>query len=266
MSSIVKSGLNELAKEINEAHEEVNKSFKYTLNYAIFAGEKLLEAKELCDHGEWMEWRDANVNHSHKNSMRYMTCALNKELLLSNLSETTNMSIEAALRLIKGGKEMLQSMSNEWYTPKEYVDAVREVMGGIDLDPASSYQANDTVKAAEFYTEDDDGLRQPWGGRVFLNPPYGKLGPAFIRKLVQELDGAVTEAILLVNANATETEWFRPCFDGVLCFTDHRIDFESPREKKNSSTHGSVFVYFGRNAGDFARVFKRFGNVVKRWP
>ena len=257
--------LEALATEINNAHQEVNNQFKYTLNNAIYAGEKLIEAKAKCEHGEWLPWFDGNIGFSRKTGDIYRTLSMNKGMLLSNSQEITNLSIEAAMRLITGGTPMLQSMSNEWYTPQEYIDAVYEVMGGIDLDPASSYRANETVKASEFYAEEDDGLFQSWGGRVFLNPPYGKSGPAFIRKLVDELDNTVTEAIVLVNSRATDAEWFQDMFDGIICFTDHRIDFDSPEEKNTSSTHGSCFIYFGPNRAKFADVFGRFGNVVKRY-
>jgi hypothetical protein len=61
---------------------------------------------------------------------------------------------------------------DEWRTPKETIDRVCEVLGQIDLDPASSDGANATVQAKRFYTKKDDGLERRWSGRVFLNPPY----------------------------------------------------------------------------------------------
>ena len=57
-----------------------------------------------------------------------------------------------------------QSDQNDWRTPRKFLDAAREVMGAIDLDPATSAEANDTVKAETFYTEANDGLQQPWRG------------------------------------------------------------------------------------------------------
>jgi hypothetical protein len=42
----------------------------------------------------------------------------------------------------------------------------------FDLDPCSP-GPHHWVPAREIYTVADDGLRQPWPGRVFMNPPFG---------------------------------------------------------------------------------------------
>ena len=159
-----------------------------------------------------------------------------------------------------------QSLSNEHYTPAKYLDAAREVLGGIDLDPASCLKANQIVRADRYYTAKDDGLRQPWTGRVWLNPPYGGESGVFVAKLVDEyLAGNVTAAIILVNAHCTDTAWFQPLFDGVLCFTNHRINFYGD-DDRSGSTHGSVFAYFGDNKQSFSERFREFGPVVARVP
>jgi len=51
---------------------------------------------------------------------------------------------------------------NEWYTPTEYLEAAREVLGGFDLDPASSDAAQKIVKAQNYFTKSDDGLQKEW--------------------------------------------------------------------------------------------------------
>lgn len=184
-----------------------------------------------------------------------------------NLSDV-GMSIAGFLRFVTGGiaSSLVASEENEWYTPKKYLDAARKVLGNIDLDPASSAAANRIVKAKKYYTADDDSLNTTWNGSVWLNPPYGRLAGNFARKLVVEHEaGNVKAAIILVNAHCTDTDWFQGLWDHLLCFTDHRIDFDSAgREKPNSSTHGSVFVYMGRRNTAFIKEFATFGAVVKR--
>ena len=259
------SELDVLAKRINEIHQEVQSEFGHSLQHAIDAGELLERAREKCPYGTWMTWHENNINHSLRTTDNYRNMAMNKELLIANSQKFANLGYDAVLKLLKGGTPMLQSLSNDWWTPKEYIDAVYEVMGGIDLDPASTEEANKTVGATKIYTEAQDGLIQPWEGRVFLNPPYGKLGSEFAARLYEFFGSGVDEAVMLVNSRATDADWFQPCFNGVICFTDHRIDFNSPYEKQTSSTHGSCFVYFGAKEKKFAEVFAKFGNIVKRW-
>ncbi len=77
---------------------------------------------------------------------------------------------------------------NEWYTPADYIELARAVLGTIDLDPASSAKAQETVKASMYFTPEEDGLNQLWNGRVWLNPPYAQPWIAeFISKLVKEV-------------------------------------------------------------------------------
>lgn len=162
------------------------------------------------------------------------------------------------------------SDSNEWYTPLRYVDAARELMGQIDLDPATSEQANETVGAKKIYTPADDGFAKQWKGRVWLNPPYGREEgegsnqARWTQKLIDEYKaGRVTEAVLLVNA-APANKWFSHLWDYLICFTDHRIRFESPGGEASQPTHSNAIVYLGNNTKGFIKHFAQFGAIAKR--
>lgn len=65
------------------------------------------------------------------------------------------------------------SLSQEHPTPIAIVRAARRTLGHINLDPASTPQFNETVRAARIYTAEDDGLARIWSGRTFVNPPGG---------------------------------------------------------------------------------------------
>ncbi len=165
-----------------------------------------------------------------------------------------------------GSDKVLLSKDLEWWTPQIYIDAVHKVINKIDLDPASCDEANKTVKAKKYYSQENDGLLHEWTGKVFLNPPYGDRTPFFIEKFISEYEkGNIAEGIILVNSRATDATWFQPLFDGLICFTNHRIDFDSPKEKLTSSTHGSCFIYFGPNKKKFADIFSQFGSVVQKF-
>lgn len=154
---------------------------------------------------------------------------------------------------------------NEWYTPDVYLDAAREVLGGFDLDPASSDTAQEKIKAAAYYTKDDDGLVQPWHGSVWLNPPYSQpLIMHFIERVCGAYhSGEISSAIVLTH-NYTDTKWFQKAAESAeaICFTRGRIKFYSPRGEVAAPTQGQAFFYFGECVIDFAQKFGEFGFVV----
>lgn len=64
--------------------------------------------------------------------------------------------------------------SGEWYTPARWIEAVRRTLGSIDIDPCSSKEANNVVKAGEWWGSGGRALERNWDvGRqtVFVNPP-----------------------------------------------------------------------------------------------
>lgn len=163
----------------------------------------------------------------------------------------------------------MPTKSNEWYTPARYVEAAREVMGGIDLDPASCKEANMVVRASKFYSIKDNGLEQPWFGNVWLNPPYGKIRNAslqaiFVRKLLQEWHYRnIEQAILLCTADMDEL-WFQPLSNFPIGIAYPHIHFYRPGQSEETHIMGSAFVYLGSNEQKFIDHFQQFGPVYKR--
>jgi hypothetical protein len=168
--------------------------------------------------------------------------------------------------LASGRQQLGGSQDNEYFTPSKYVEAVRDVLGKIDLDPASCDEAQVTVQASQYFTKDDDGLKQKWHGRVFLNPPFSReyIGP-FVRKLIHEYrSGRVSEAILLTFSN-TSTAWFQEAMAvaSAVCFTNTNIAFvHKTKGQMGRSAIGQAFLYFGCDVEKFDQRFMKIGFVM----
>ena len=173
---------------------------------------------------------------------------------LAEMNETGNVS--AAFRRVT-----VLSGNAEWYTPSEYIEAARSVMGSIECDPASCDEAQETVQAETYFTQETNGLEQEWSETVWLNPPYnrGEMD-AFVSKLAEEVDAKRTKQAVVLTNNCTDTDWWHTLAElsSSVCFTRGRIGFKG----KTRNTQGQTFFYVGRRAKRFHAAFEEYGLVL----
>lgn len=95
------------------------------------------------------------------------------------------------------------SNRHDWETPPEVMAALEEVFGKFDLDPCAT---RETKKAKRCFRGSVDGLTQPWKGKVFVNPPYGrKWKDAWIRKCHQEVAEGRADLVVALLPSRTDT-------------------------------------------------------------
>ncbi len=253
------NSLPDLAARIRAEHEATATAMKGAVEHAIAAGELLLQAKGQLKHGQWLPWLEQNCEISERSAQRYMRLAENREQIEAKSATVSDLTIRDAAKLLSGPgtlEVMGSSASPEWYTPPDIVRLANDVLGKIDLDP--SWHPNSPVQAETTYTVADNGLSKDWTGRVYLNPPYGRVIDDWIEKLVtSHTAGNITEAIALVPARV-DTEWFRRLDDYPRCFVNGRITFANA---SSPAPFPSAVVYLGPNVDQFHRVFGAVGGV-----
>lgn len=192
---------------------------------------------------------------------------------LAKCGDTEELTTDGFVRFATGNEKAgraahvsLNSGIPEWYTPSDYIEAAREVLGEISLDPASSDIAQETIKAKKHFTVDDDGLSKKWAGNVWLNPPYtSDLVNKFVPKLCQHIEKEDVKAALLLVNNATETKWFQQAATvaQAICFPSSRIKFLDENGKPGAPLQGQAVLYFGKSIAKFVKYFQSFGFCVE---
>lgn len=183
----------------------------------------------------------------------------------------TAAKVEKAVKVLTGQTTNVHVSddSYEWYTPPEYIETVRQVLGSIDIDPASSAKANEVIQASRFYTKEEDGRALSWFGNVYLNPPYSMPEvEEFASKAVAEWQAHNLKGMIVLTNNSTDTGWFHLLGSSCdsFCFTRRRVGFwkDSPQGETLATRQGQVFFYFGKDKDRFAQLFNQWGLILER--
>lgn len=132
---------------------------------------------------------------------------------------------------------LMSSNTNEWATPQNLFDKLNATFH-FTLDPCATPE---NAKCAKYYTKEQDGLKQDWGGEViWCNPPYGREIGKWIEKCAEHKGVAV----MLIPAR-TDTRWWHSYInrnpDAHIYFIKGRLKFN---DGKNPAPFPSAIVVF----------------------
>jgi site-specific DNA-methyltransferase (adenine-specific) len=138
------------------------------------------------------------------------------------------------------------SASCEWATPHELFTRWSAQLGPFDLDVCAT---PDNAKCARFFTKAEDGLRQPWTGKVWMNPPYGDEISQWVRKAWESVTEGTAELVVCL-VPVRRSGWWHDWVNGKaeVIPLRGRVRFIGPDGKAGQSPFDSELLVF-RDAG-----------------
>lgn len=171
------------------------------------------------------------------------------------------------------GRNNAESLSQDWCTPPEYVDAIRRFfLGTIALDPCSNRYS--LVEAAvEYSLPEIDGLVASWNyPTIFVNPPYGKdreRGTTirdWLCRCAEAHSRHGAEVLALVPVATNTRHWKQHVFGAataVAFLYDTRLRFlVNGLDSGKGAPMSCAMVYWGLHYKRFESIFIPFGAVV----
>ena len=164
------------------------------------------------------------------------------------------------------------SKTGVWYTPEKVLAPVRASFGGqIPLDPCT--HASNPTNAKAFFTEEDNGLEQDWGGYggVFVNPPYGKNTDFhdFISKIHREAEAGIQRLVCLLpcgarfSTNYWQDEILTPHLS-AMCFVRQRVAFRDAKGQLcKNNRFDSCFYFYGWDPAEVGKHYSVLGRVLR---
>lgn len=129
-------------------------------------------------------------------------------------------------------KALFSSNTDLWATPQGFFDQIDSEFH-FTLDAAAIAE---NTKCDEFFSPDDDSLKQIWSGRVWVNPPYGKNVGAWVRKASESAKNGTAEVVVMLLPARTDTKWFHE-----YVYNNAEIRFVKGRLKFGGAKYNAPF-------------------------
>lgn len=142
-------------------------------------------------------------------------------------------------------KAMGMSTTYEWETPPEVFEPLNKEFGPFTLDVAASDRNR---KAPGYCTKKEDGLKATWRGKVWMNPPYGRVIADWIRKAYESANSGDADVVVCLIPARTDTGWWHDWIQGKaeVRFLRGRVQFIRPGKKlDNAPFPCAVVIYRG---------------------
>lgn len=113
--------LKNISTEINTEHEIVVNACKSAVEHAIKAGELLIKAKSMVNHGEWLDWMKDNCEMTERTAQTYMRLAREyPKLEDSKAQRVADLSMRETLKVLAAPKESESELERARLSTDEY--------------------------------------------------------------------------------------------------------------------------------------------------
>ena len=156
------------------------------------------------------------------------------------------------------------SGNTEWWTPKPIIAVAKDLMGGIDFDPACSGAAFAYHQHCKIYC-DHAGLERAWPGNVWMNHPFGRgQNEQWVSKLIASYEEDTTKQACCITFASVSERWFQPLLRYPQFFFCGRINYIDPvtLAPVKGVTKGSVLTWLYPKWKDYRTALNRFSSVM----
>lgn len=126
-----------------------------------------------------------------------------------------------------------------WLTPLSII----QTLGPFQTDPCCPDGGMPWKTAERMITKSEDGLKQKWDGRVWLNPPYGNDAVPFFKKMSEHGKGTA-----LVFARTDTSMWHDyifPFASGIFFIRGRLKFYHQDGSRGETATAPSALVTYG---------------------